>query len=147
MAKGRSYSVDNPDALANAIAGLDSRTAESALRKAAAAGATEYKKEVALRVPRETGDLAAGLTVAYDQEDSVAGAVATYIVTFVGNTRERGRNKRKVSRRALARWLENGTSTMPARPFVRPAFEAAKRRAADKINERLTTEANAVKQQ
>lgn len=135
MARGKSYSVDNPDALANAIAALDQTFSESALRQAAAAGVTLIKNEIAVRVPRESGDLAAGLTVAYDQEDSVTGLVATYIATFVGDTKPNGPKMKKVSRRALARWLENGTSRMAAKPFIRPAFEAMKQRAANRTTE------------
>ncbi|CAJ2721074.1 HK97-gp10 family putative phage morphogenesis protein [Burkholderia pseudomallei] len=135
MARGKSYSVDNPDALVNAIAALDQTFSESTLRQAAAAGVTLIKNEIAMRVPRESGDLAAGLTVAYDQEDSVAGLIATYIATFVGDTKPKGPSKKKVSRRALAGWLENGTSKMPAKPFIRPAFEAMKQRAADRSTE------------
>lgn len=135
MARGKSYSVDNPDALANAITALDHAFSESTLRKAAAAGTTVFKNEIAVRVPHESGDLASGLTVTYDQEDSVTGLIATYIVLFVGDTRPKGPNRKKVSHRALAGWLENGTSRMPAKPFVRPAFEAMKQRAVDRSTE------------
>ncbi|HDR8974127.1 hypothetical protein KDX05_09315 [Burkholderia vietnamiensis] len=135
MTRGKSYSVDNPEALANEIAALDQTFSESTLRRAAAAGVTVIKNEIAVRAPRESGDLAAGLTVAYDQEDSVTGFIATYIATFVGDTKPTGPNKKKVSRRALAGWLENGTSRMAAKPFIRPAFEAMKQRAADRSTE------------
>ncbi|WP_111952403.1 HK97-gp10 family putative phage morphogenesis protein [Burkholderia pseudomallei] len=135
MAQGKSYSVENPSALTDAISNLGETFSESILRRAAAAGTTVFKDEIALRVPKDSGDLAEGLTVAHDQEDSVAGKIATYLALFVGDTRPKGPRRKRVSRRALAGWLENGTSKMPAQAFVRPAFEAVKQRAVDRANE------------
>jgi hypothetical protein len=127
----KTFEIQNPDALANAIANLEDSLAESTLRKAAAASATVFKNEVFRYVPRDTWDLAKGLTVAFLPEDSVTGKIATYEMVFVGDTKPKGKRQRKVSRRALAGWLENGTSKKAARPFVRPSFEAAKERAAE----------------
>ncbi|WP_320535276.1 hypothetical protein [Robbsia andropogonis] len=133
----KSFSVDNPGALEEQIRALEEGLSESTLRKTGAAMATEFKNEVALRVPKDTGDLATGLTVFYDKEDSVTGKIATYVVAFVGDTAARGPKNRKVSRRALAGWLENGRSKMAAKPFVTPAYEAARQRAAEVAQEKL----------
>lgn len=139
----KTFSVTNPDVFKNAIAGLDNAGSESTLRKAAVAGVTVFKNEVALRVPRDTGDLAKGLSVAYIPEDSVKGKIATYKVLFVGDTTtnnsyykpKKGKGSyRNVTRQALAGWLENGASKRPAHPFVRPSFEAMKDKAAEASN-------------
>lgn len=142
MAKGKSYSVDNPDALASAISGLDESASESVLRKASAAGTTVIKDEILRRVPRHSGGLASGLTVAYDKEDSVAGAIATYLALFVGDTRSKWKGGGRVSRKKLAAMLETGNSHMAAHAFVRPAFEAAKRRAVERSREVILAELN-----
>lgn len=142
MARGKSYSVDNPDALANEIAALDATVSESVLRKAAAAGVTEIKKEIFVRVPRDSGDLAEGLTVVYDSEDSTAGLTATYLTLFVGDTKSKWKTGGKLSRKTLAAMLESGNSRMPAHPFVRPAFEAVKERAVDRSRETILAALN-----
>jgi hypothetical protein len=125
----KSFSITNPDVFKDALARLDNAHSESTLRKAAAAGATVFKNEVARHTPIDTWDLLSGLGVAYLPESSVTGKIATYQVQFIGDTKPKGPKGKKVSRRALAGWLENGRSKMAARPFVRPAFEGAKDRA------------------
>jgi len=130
----KTFSIENPDALTQAISNLEVAVSEPTLRRASAAGATVFKNEIFRYVPRDTGDLAQGLTVAFIPEDSVAGRLATYEVLFVGDTKPKGAKGRKVSRRALAGWLENGASKRAPRPFVRPAFEARKEDAAAEIN-------------
>jgi HK97 gp10 family phage protein len=131
------FEVSNPDALAKAIKRLESAASESTLRKAAATGATVIKDEIAIRTPVDTGDLLSGLTVAYAPEDSVTGHLATYVVTFVGTAPDRANGKPGMRRRDIAGWVENGhanrisaiehgTSRTAARPFIRPAFDAAK---------------------
>lgn len=138
MASRKAFSIENPDAMADALRGLEATFSESTLRKAGATGATVFKDEVAARVPRGTGDLAKGLTVAYAPEDSVPGKIATYIVTFVGTAPPLPSGKPGMRRRDVANWLENGTSERAAHPFVRPAYEAVKSEAANKANETLT---------
>lgn len=126
------FEVQNPDALADAIANLEQAMSESTLRKGAAAGATVLKEEVVARAPRVTGGLAEGCTVAYAPEDSVAGKIATYVVTFVGDYPQRPNGKPGMRKRDVAGWIENGTSKKAARPFVRPAYEAKRQAAADR---------------
>jgi hypothetical protein len=143
----KTFSVTNPDVFKNMLARLDSARSESVLRKAAAAGITIFKDEISLRVPRDTGDLASGLSVAYLPENSVEGKIATYIALFVGDTttnnsysyskKKKSGSYHNVPRQALAGWLENGRSKMAARPFVRPSFEAVKQKAVDASKEVL----------
>jgi hypothetical protein len=135
----KTFSVTNPDVFKNALAGLDNAKSESTLRKAAVAGVTVFKDEVAVRVPKKTGDLAAGLSVTFLPENSVDGKIATYKVLFIGDTttmnayyKPVGNGKgsyRNITRQALAGWLENGASGRAAEPFVRPAFESAQGKA------------------
>ncbi|MFL9976065.1 HK97-gp10 family putative phage morphogenesis protein [Paraburkholderia graminis] len=111
----RALVVQNPDALTAALDNAERAAAESTLRKAAAAGATVFYREIKVRAMPyyRTGTLERSIIVTYVAEDSVEGNIATYMVTFK-------------SAAWYARLLEYGTSKMAARPFIRPSYEAKK---------------------
>jgi HK97 gp10 family phage protein len=108
-----SFAVRNPDALTDVLRTAEIATSEPALRKGALAGARIFLDEIKLRAPRRTGNLVDSALIVYDPEQSVAGKIASYIVTF---------NKKAW----YARLIEFGTSKMAAEPFIRPAYEAKK---------------------
>ncbi|MDY7815371.1 HK97-gp10 family putative phage morphogenesis protein [Burkholderia pseudomallei] len=126
--------VINPDALTAKLRALGDIASESTLRQAAVAGAREVLYEAKLRAPVYAqafegnasgvnwtrygvqyypGYLRDHLIIAYDKQVSVAGRIASYIVTW---TREA----------FYGRFVEHGTSKMAAKPFLRPAYEAKK---------------------
>ncbi|WP_367394524.1 HK97-gp10 family putative phage morphogenesis protein [Cupriavidus sp. Agwp_2] len=129
MAKPRRVTVENASALTSAIDALDQIASESVLRQAAVAGARVIHREVKLRAPvnldiyevkqgrHPPGFLRSHIIIAYEEEKSVPGRLASYIVTW--------------SKEAFyGRFLEYGTSKMAAQPFLRPGFEAKKKAAA-----------------
>lgn len=135
MAQNKSsFVVENPQALTDVLDRAALGTSESALRKGAAAGATVFYKEIKLRAMLyyRTGLLEDSIIVTYAPEASVAGKLATYIVTF---------NKRAW----YARLLEFGTSKMAARPFIRPAFDAKKDEAGRAVIEQIQEAINSGK--
>lgn len=129
MAKPRSVTVENGDALKGALNALDEIASESVLRQAAVAGARVIQAEIKLRAPVDLGIyegkqgrhppgfLRGHIIIAYDDERSVEGKLASYLTTW--------------SKEAFyGRFLEYGTSKMAAKPFLRPAFEAKRKAAA-----------------
>ncbi|MFP3564690.1 HK97-gp10 family putative phage morphogenesis protein [Paraburkholderia sp. SIMBA_030] len=129
----KSFVVENPEALTDALRALDNVTSESVLRQAAIAGARVYFDEMKLRVPvgirtyeRKGTEIYPGflrdnILIAYDKEQSVEGRIASYIVTW--------------SKQAFyGRFVEAGTSKMAANPFLRPSYEAKKTAAAEAVD-------------
>lgn len=113
----KSFVVENPQALSDALRRLDDVASESTLRQAAVAGARVFLDEVKLRVPVRSGLGEESLLIAYDREVSVEARIASYIVTW--------------SKKAFyLRFVEYGTSKMAAKPFLRPSYEAKKSEAA-----------------
>ncbi len=134
MAKPRAVTVENPGGLKAALNALDEVASESVLRQAAVAGARVIHAEVKLRAPvatgiyegkkskRPFGFLREHIIVAYDDEQSIPGRLASYLVTW--------------SKEAFyGRYLEYGTSKMAAQPFLRPGFEAKRKAAAAAVGE------------
>lgn len=121
--------IKNPEALKAPLRALEAIASESVLRQAAVAGARVIHAEAKRRAPVDLGIyegkigkhppgfLRDHMLIAYDRERSVEGRRATYLVTW--------------SKEAFyGRFLEHGTSKMAARPFLRPAYEAHRREAA-----------------
>jgi len=130
----KSFTVENPQALTDALLALDDAVGESTLRQAAVAGARVVFNEAKIRTPVAVkpyerkgttiypGFLRDHMLIAYDKETSVPGRIASYIVTW--------------SKEAFyGRFVENGTSKMAARAFLRPAFDATRGEVAVTIND------------
>lgn len=106
------------------------KAAKAAVRPAAQAGAQVLYEEVLRRVPvsdqehstkgkKQTfqpGNLRAAIYQAFAQDESTDGK-ATYRISW---------NKRKAF---YGRFVEHGTSSMAARPFLRPSFDAMEQQA------------------
>ncbi|PVY81055.1 HK97 gp10 family phage protein [Cupriavidus alkaliphilus] len=133
MAKPRRVTIENAEALKGTLNALDQIASESALRQAAVAGARVIHAEVKLRAPVDLGIyegkqgrhppgfLRSHIIIAFEEEKSVPGRLASYIVTW--------------SKEAFyGRFLEYGTSKMAAQPFLRPGFEAKKKAAAAAVS-------------
>lgn len=134
MAKPRTVTVENPGALKAALNELDEVASESVLRQAAVAGARVIHAEVKLRAPvaqvvfegrkrkNPPGFLRDHIIIAYDDEQSIPGRLASYLVTW--------------SKEAFyGYFVEYGTSKMAAQPFLRPGFEAKRKAAAAAVGE------------
>ncbi|KAI3591658.1 hypothetical protein D9X30_3483 [Cupriavidus sp. U2] len=134
MASRKNFEVVNGDALRNVLLAAEEVASESVLRQAAVAGARVIHAEVQLRAPVATvlfegrkrkhppGFLRKNIIIAYDDDESVPGKLASYLVTW---TKEA----------YYGRFVEFGTSNMAAQPFLRPGFEAKKRAAAAAVDE------------
>lgn len=134
MTKPRAVTVENGDALKTVLNDLDEIASESVLRQAAVAGARVIHAEVKLRAPvdkgiyegkqskRPFGFLREHIIIAYDDETSIPGRLASYIVTWSKDA-------------FYGRFLEFGTSKMPAQPFLRPGFEAKRKAAAAAVGD------------
>ncbi|SAK69468.1 HK97 family phage protein [Caballeronia pedi] len=150
------YRVENLEALTGSLRQLDAAVSESTLRQAAVAGARVIHNEIKRRAPvgerdgmrrgqpHWPGFLRDHMLIAYDQEQSVSGKYASYLITwskdaFYGRFVELGKQNRvKLTQSTLARAIreiEFGSSRTPAQPFIRPAFDATKAAAARKMAE------------
>lgn len=111
---------------------------EGAVRPAAQAGIQIYYDEVKERTPvgesvhhtkgkKQTfqpGNLKASIYQAYAEKESGEGS-ATYRVSY---------NKKKAF---YGRFVENGTSKMAAKPFIRPSYDARRQDAINAAREEL----------
>ncbi|TGP43505.1 hypothetical protein EN871_16830 [bacterium M00.F.Ca.ET.228.01.1.1] len=120
----------NPGAVTAQLDALDAALSESTLRKAALVGANIFLAEEKLRVSRDTGEGAKSLVIAYDEEKSVPGKLASYIVTWLKAA-------------YYLRFVEYGTSHSAAKPFKRPAYEAKKKAAAQAVADAIDSEIKA----
>lgn len=134
--------------LAAALRELPQRIGRNVLRGAVAAGAAEIRKDAKNKAPQYTGRIADGhpppgtLRRAIYQKQINELSDAQRQVFFVGvrqgkKYRKQGKKGDKSQDAYYWKFVEFGTSKMSARPFLRPAFEASKLQAVDRIQEYL----------
>ena len=121
--------------LAAALRELPERVAKNALRSAVNAGASEIRKQAKANAPKDTGLLEKNIYQKQIREQSDA----TKQVFFVGvrGAKKKKKGEKKVEVPFYWRFIEFGTSKMPAKPFLRPAFDAKKEVAIERIGEKL----------
>jgi HK97 gp10 family phage protein len=120
------------------LAELPGRVGRNVLRGAVNAGATVIRKEAVLRAPEYTGPVSEGhpppgtLKKAIYQKQIAELSDAMKQTFYVGARQGKGQRALKRGKTVLNldafyfRFVELGTAKMPARPFMRPAFEAKK---------------------
>ncbi|HCW18358.1 HK97-gp10 family putative phage morphogenesis protein [Achromobacter sp.] len=132
----KAMTVVNPTAMKDVLHRLEAVASESALRQASVAGARVVHEAVVARAPvgkkahkragkeYPAGTLKKSIFVVYDEDDSVRGVRASYLVG--------------IAREAFYwRFKEWGSSRQAADPFFHPAYDASRGRAADAINKVL----------
>jgi len=111
----------------NLIAELENlgKSAGAVVRPSAQTGAQILYDEVKSRVPVLTGLLSDSIYQVYSQDNSKQEVSATYHVSW---------NKKKAPHGHL---VENGTSRMPAKPFIRPAYDAMHTKAEGAVKDKF----------
>lgn len=134
--------------LAAALRELPERVARNGLRAAVNAGASVIKKQVIDSAPKLTGALKANTFQKQIREKSGPMTQTFYVGVRNGLAKYANNKANKQAGRAgkiyknagstfYWRFNEFGTSKQPARPFIRPAFEAQKENAVTAIGAKL----------
>ena len=137
--------------LAKRMRELPDLLARKSLRGAVNAGASVIKKEAQLRAPKLTGALAKNFYQKQIREASTVLSQTFYVGVRSGLARYAKNKANKKAGRAgkvykdsgatfYWKFVEFGTSKMPARPFLRPAFESRKNEAVDAIGNKIRDE-------
>lgn len=95
---------------------LSKAESRNVLRQATRAAATVFRDEARNRAPKKTGKLARNI-VAMNQRDPAGGSIAGVHVRSAGKASSR-------NNAFYWRFIELGTSKIPAVPFIRPAYDA-----------------------
>ncbi|MCC3703485.1 HK97 gp10 family phage protein [Rouxiella badensis] len=122
---------------------LSKAESRDVLRQATRAGAAVFRDEVAAKAPRLTGKLARNVVVLSHRNRNGTASAGVHIRGTNPRTGNSD-NTMKASNKNNAfywRFVEMGTSKMPAHPFVRPAYSAKEGEATDvafaKMNEAI----------
>jgi HK97 gp10 family phage protein len=127
-----SVKVEGLDQLADRLKGLGPDISKKTLARSVSRGARVVRNAVNNRAPIDTGRLKRAVYTKKLSKES-NGNQQTYIVGV-----RSGKRYQKTDRDAFYwRFHEFGTEKLPAKPFIRPAFESSKFEAAERIKEVL----------
>lgn len=126
MADKTQIKITGAKELDNALSLLPKRLAKKVLVQALRAGAKPMLADARNGIPVDSGLTKKDLKIrAIPASESSVPAIA-----ITGSTTKAGRSY-------IMRFLENGTSNMPAKPFLRPAFDNNAERSLDIIGKEL----------
>lgn len=125
------------------------KLAKNGLRAAVNAGAEVIRKDAKARVPVKTGNVRKNIYKKQIREKSNNFQQTYYVGVKLGRKRKLAPTKLNVRKQRVGqlydvessayywRFLEFGTSKLPARPFLRPAFDTKKSQAVDAMAKKL----------
>ena len=132
MPSAMSVEVTGLKELAEKLAQMGPRLERNGLRAAVSAGAEVIRKEARARAPVATGTLRRAFYKKQIREQS-----GQKQQTFFVGVRSGKRYAPKGQDAYYWRFQEFGTAKMPARPFLRPAFESKKNEAVEAMKKKL----------
>ena len=127
--------------LAEALKKLGARAAKNALRRAVSAGAAEVRNQARANAPVDSGTLKRSIAIKREKDQRGGPLAATYTV-FVKQAKNGSVGQKNVKANGkfdayYARFVEFGTSKVPAQPFLEPAFQTTKSEAVKIIGETI----------
>jgi len=132
MADKVTMQIEGLKELAEKLHAMGPDIARNALKGAVGSAARLIRDEAKATNPDDTGRTDRALYAKLIKEESSA-----HQATYKVGVRSGGRERRKNRDAFYWRFIEFGTSKMPARPFMRPAFEKLKGACVDLIAKRI----------
>lgn len=125
--------------LAEALKQFGPRVAKNSLRRAVSAAAAEIRNQARANAPVDTGEMKRDIQMKREKDQRSGPLAATFSVFVRSGKKSRlsGRSRDVQKDSFYWKFVEFGTSKMPAQPFLRPAFETKKEEAVRIIGEKL----------
>ena len=108
-------------------------------RKAVRAGAVVFRDAVRANAPVRSGLLKRSVSV-----DTVRGSATAGVKFKKVSAKKKGKKGKHKSTPYYWYFLENGTSNMPAQPFVRPAFDTSVKQAEEAAFNQYLTDSDGI---
>ncbi|QXE85968.1 HK97 gp10 family phage protein [Geomonas nitrogeniifigens] len=114
---------------------LPDKLAKNVLTRALRAGAAVFRDEAKRIAPKDTGEMARDIMLKKPRKGN---GLEYQVYVRSGKKSRMAGKKRNVDRDSFYwRFVEFGTAKMAAKPFMRPAFEAKRQEAIEKVRESL----------
>lgn len=137
MGRSVTVQVDGLRDLGDRMKTLKSDMANRIARAATAAGSVVIRDAAKQKVPVDTGNLRQNVIVKRLPKSESAGLTSEHIVTVRKGKLTKKQKGAGLKDAFYGSFVEFGTVKMPARPYLRPAFDQNKERAVDAIKDRI----------
>lgn len=136
MANGVSVKVEGLRELGERMRGLSEQVNNRIARAATAAGAVVIRNAAQAKVPVDTGNLKKNIIVKRLPKGE-SSLTSEHIVTVRQGKLTKKQKDKGLEDAYYGKFVEYGTAKMPARPYLRPAFDQNKEKAVEAIKDRI----------